>query len=167
MIILISGPINAGKTTIGRALSASLPQTAHVEVDTLREFVPFLPLEEAIPINLENAATIARNFVRRGFGVVLTYPLGQADYDYLLDAFTDLSVPIHTFILGPTLATALADRGARLLSEHERRRIREQYNDGRHRGPFGIRLDTTAQTPAETVATILHHIRAPQGTDAP
>ena len=80
VIILLNGPINAGKTTVAREITALLPNTAHVEVDVLGEFVPFLSLAEAIPINLENAAAVTRNLVRRGFNVVLTYPLGQADH---------------------------------------------------------------------------------------
>lgn len=161
MIILINGSINSGKTTTGRLLAALLPRTAHVEVDTLREFVACLPLDEAIPINLENAAAVTRNLVARHFHVVLTYPLGDEDHAYLRAAFADLGTPIHTFTLGPALEVALADRGERRLSEQERRRIREQYADGRHRPPFGVTIDTSALRPEEAAAAILDHIRAP------
>lgn len=164
MIILISGPINSGKTTVGKALAALLPGSAHLEVDTLRELVHFLPLEEAISINLENAAAITNNLARRGIRVILTYPLGQKDYEYLLRAFADVSTAIHTFILSPTLETALADRGERRLSEYERHRIREQYRDDRHQPAFGCRIDNTAQTPEETAAIIAQHIRASRNT---
>ncbi len=160
MIILLNGSINSGKTTIARELTALLPRTAHVEVDALREFVAFLPLAEAIPVSLENAVAVTRNLVRRGFNVVLTYPLGQEDHGVLLASLGDLSTPIHTFTLSPELGVVLTDRGQRPLSEHERRRIREQYADGRHCPPFGIRIDNTAQTPAETTAMILDHVRA-------
>jgi len=156
MIILINGSINSGKTTIGRQLAAMLPQTAHVEVDALREFVAFLPLDDAIPISLENAAAVARNLARRGFHIVLTYPLGPADHAYLQAQLADLNTPIHTITLSPPLATALTDRGTRPLTDHERRRIREQYADNRHNPPFGITLDNSAQTPTETATTILH-----------
>jgi guanylate kinase len=164
MIILISGPINSGKTTVGKALAALLPRTAHLEVDTLRELVHFLPFEAAIPINLENAAAITSNLARRGIGVILTYPLGEEDYDYLLRAFADLPTAIHTFILGPTLETALVDRGERRLSDHERRRIREQYQDNRHQPAFGIQIDNTAQAPEETATMIVQRIRASRNT---
>lgn len=158
MIILINGPINSGKTTLARHLAATMPRTAHVEVDTLREFVAFLPLAEAIPVSLENAATVTRNLVRRQFHVVLSYPLGVQDHAYLLAAWADLGVPIHTFTLAPPLATALADRGGRALSDHERRRIREQYADGRHRPPFGSILDTTHLAVAETADAIRRQV---------
>ena len=164
MIILLSGPINSGKTTVGRALAALLPGTAHLEVDLLRELIHFLPLEAAIPINLENAAAIASNLARRGIGVILTYPLGQDDHDYLLRAFAVLPTTIHTFILSPSREAALTDRCGRYLSDDERRRIREQYHDNRHRPAFGIRIDNTAQTPEETATKIVQHLRAAENT---
>ena len=91
MIILLSGPINSGKTTVGKVLAALLPKTAHLELDRLRELIHFLSLDAAIPINLENAAALASNLARRGIGVILTYPFGQDDYDYLMRAFAGLS----------------------------------------------------------------------------
>ncbi len=159
-IILISGSINAGKTTVTRALAALLPNTAHVEVDALREFVAFLPLAEAIPIVLENAIAVARNLARRQYNVILTYPLGPDDHRALRDAFADLGTPTYTFILSPPLATALTARGPRALTAHERRRIREQYADNRHRPAFGIAIDNSAQTPTETAHLILAHLHA-------
>jgi hypothetical protein len=158
VIILINGAINTGKTTVARQLAALLPQTAHVEVDALREFVAFLPLAEAIPVILENAAAVTRNLVRRGIHVVLTYPLGLEDYAYLQDQFSDLNTPIHTITLSPPLDTALSDRGSRTLSDHERRRIREQYADNRHQPPFGTTIDNSRQSPTDTAATILRAI---------
>lgn len=160
MIILLNGSINSGKTTVARELTAVLPRTAHVDVDVLREFVGFLPLGEAIPVSLENAVAVTRNLVRRGFNVVLTYPLGPEDHNALLASFGDLATPIHTFTLSPELGVAMSDRGQRQLSKDERQRIREQYADGRHSPPFGIRIDNSAQTPAETTAVILDHVRA-------
>lgn len=158
MILLINGSINAGKTTVGRSLATLLPQAAHVEVDALRQFVAFLPLSQAIPVSLENAATVTRNLVRRGYHVIITYPLGADDYTYLMAQFADLSTPIHTITLSLPLAVALSNRGERILTAHERQRIREQYADGRNQPAFGISIDNTEQTPAETAAAILRAI---------
>jgi NAD-dependent oxidoreductase involved in siderophore biosynthesis len=158
MIILISGAINTGKTTVGRRLAARLSHAAHVEVDALRDFVAALPLAEALPVTLENAAAVARNFARRGFDVVLTYPLGPDDHAYLVGQLCDLGAPIHAVTLGPPLAVALANRGGRALTEHERRRICEQYAAGRHRPPYGVVLDNGGQTADETVTAILRAI---------
>lgn len=159
MIILINGPINSGKSTIGRLLATLLPRTAHVEVDTLRAFIASVPLDEAIPINLENAVSVTENLVRRGFDVVVTYPLGNDDYTSLVDRFAGLDTSLHTFTLGPSLAVALSYRGERRLSDQERRRIRQQYANGRHAPPFGRRIDNSALTPQDTVNAIIRHLR--------
>lgn len=71
--------MNTGRTTVGRRLAARLPRAAHVELDALRDMVTALPLAEVLPVTLENAAAVARNFARPGFDVVLTYPLGLED----------------------------------------------------------------------------------------
>ncbi len=158
MIILINGPINSGKSTIGRLLATLLPRTAHVEVDTLRAFITSVPLDEAIPVNLENAVSVTENLVRRGFDVVVTYPLGNDDYTYLVDRFAGLDTSLHIFTLGPSLAVALSDRGERRLSEQERQRIRQQYAGGRHAPPFGRRIDNSDLTPQDTVNAIIRHL---------
>ena len=155
MIILLNGPINSGKTTTARALLALLPRAAHVEVDALRDFLPTLPLAEAIPIALASAVAVTEVLVRRGYHVIVTYPLGADDHRALIAACADLATPIHTVTLGPPLAVALHDRGARRLGAHERARIRAQYADDRHRPPFGHHLDNAALTPEATAAAIL------------
>ncbi len=158
MIVLINGPINAGKSTTGQLLTRLLPRTAHVEVDALRAFIPAVPLEEAIPINLENAVTVTETFVRRGFNVVITYPLGADDYAYLIKQLTGLGTTIHTFTLSPSLTVALSDRGERQLSTHERKRIQRQYDDGIHLPSFGTIINNSTLTPKATAEAIIRHL---------
>jgi len=57
MIRLLNGPIDAGKMTVGRKLAADLEQAVRVEVDDLHGFLTDVPLEESIPISLENAVS--------------------------------------------------------------------------------------------------------------
>jgi hypothetical protein len=160
MIILLNGSINAGKSTVAQCLVDRLPRTAHVEVDDLRAFIRQIPLAEAIPINLENAVGVTRTFVRHGFHVVLTYPLGDQDYAYLVDQLTPCGVPIYTFTLSPALTVAITNRGTRELSAHEIRRIHEQYAQDRHQPGFGISIDNSTLPPEETAAQILQLIRS-------
>jgi tRNA splicing ligase len=159
MIILLNGSINAGKTTVAQHLVKLLPRTAHVEVDDLRAFIRQIPLSEAIPINLENAVCVSRNFIRHGFHVVLTYPLGDDDYAYLIDQLMTCGVPIYTFTLSPDLTLAVTNRGTRELSPHEIRRIHEQYRQGRHQPAFSEPVDNSTLTPEETAWYILQHIQ--------
>ena len=159
MIILLSGSINAGKTTVSKQIVQLLPRTAHVEVDDLREFIRWMPLDEAIPLNLRNAVAVARSFAAYGLNVVLSYPLPQDDYDYLMRELMPLGVPIHCVTLNPALAAALTDRGTRALTEWEMKRIPYHYATGINSPPFGIVIDNTRQTPEETARQILEHVK--------
>ena len=53
MIILLNGCINAGKTTVAKAIVSRTNEFAHVEVDALRDFIRWMPLEESIELNLQ------------------------------------------------------------------------------------------------------------------
>ena len=159
MIILLSGSINSGKTTVSKRLVQLLPGTAHVEVDDLREFIRFMPLEESIPLNLRNAVAVTRNFVAYGLNVVLSWPLPLDSYEYLVRELTPLGVPIHCVTLNPDLAAALTDRGTRKLTEWELRRIPYHYETGINSPPFGIVIDNTRQTSDETAREILEMVR--------
>jgi hypothetical protein len=158
MIILINGSINSGKSTVASHLRAQLDHAAHVEVDDLHNFIGHVSLAEAIPINLENAVCVTRNFVRHDFHVIITSPLGIDDHAYLIDQLTPCHVPIYTFTLSPDLSVAVTNRGTRELSAYEVRRIHEQYADGRHHPPFGETIDNTALSPAETATHLLRRI---------
>ncbi len=134
MIILLSGSINAGKTTVSKQIVRLLPRTAHVEVDSLREFIAWMTLAEAIPLNLQNAAAVTRNFVAYGLNVVLSYPLTQDDYDYLVRELAPLGVPIHCVTLNPDPAVVLTNRGTRELTEWENQQNPIPLRDG-HQPP--------------------------------
>ncbi len=155
MILLLSGSINAGKTTVSKRLVRLLPRTAHVEVDYLREFIRWMPLDEAIPLNLRNAVAVTLNFVAYGLNGVLSYPLSPANHEYLMRELTSLGVPIHCFTLNPDLAAALTDRGTRALTEWEMERIPYHYETGINSPPFGIVIDNTRQMPEETAREIV------------
>ena len=158
MILLLNGSINAGKTTVSKQIVQMLPRTAHVEVDDLREFIRFMPLLESIPLNLQNAVAVTRNFVTFGLNVVVSSPMPQESYDYLVRELTPLGVPIHTVTLSPKLAVALTNRGTRELTEWELQRIPYHYETGISAPPFGIIVDNTDLTPEETAREILERI---------
>ena len=159
MIILLNGSINAGKTTAAKRLIRTLPRTAHVEVDDLREFIRFMPLEESIPLNLANAVAVTRNFAAYGLNVVLSYSLPQDGYEYLMRERTPLGVPTRCVTLNPDLAAALTDRGTCALTEWELKRVPYHYETGINSPPFGVVIDNTRQMPEETTRQILEHVK--------
>lgn len=158
MIIFLNGSINAGKSTIAKLLLKELPHTAVVEIDALREMVDWMPLEQSIPLNLENAISIITNFVKRDLNVIVPYPLSQKNYDFLMENLRDLNVDIRVFTFAPQLEKALTNRGARELDDWEKERIKHHYNIGIHNPSFGETIDTTKQTPEETTRLILSRI---------
>jgi chloramphenicol 3-O-phosphotransferase len=159
VIILLSGSINSGKTAVAKQLVQLLPRTAHVEVDDLREFIRFMPLEEAIPLNLQNAVAVTRNFVAYGLNVVITSPLPQDDYDFLTRELQPLGVPIHCVTLNPDLAVALTNRGTRELTGRERARLPYHYETSINNPTFGVVIDNARLTPEETARQIVARVK--------
>ncbi len=154
ILVYINGSINSGKSTIGSLLAKNLPGTVHIEVDELRHFADCLSLAEACPYCLEDAATLARNWLSRGFNVVVTWPISHFDYAVFERVAADARVSIHAFTLRPALEVAVSDRGGRQLSKRERTRIREQYRSSHIDPGIGTAIDNSDQTPAETLAAV-------------
>jgi chloramphenicol 3-O-phosphotransferase len=157
MLIILNGSINAGKTTTAKMLCQLLPRTAHVEVDSLREFIMWMPLEESIPLNLENAVAVAKNFLRHGLNVVLSYPLRAEDYVWLREQFT---CPVHFVTLRPPMEVSQRQRGARVLSAWEIARIAYHYQTEGANPDLGIVIDNSQLTPEATAREILRRIQA-------
>jgi adenylate kinase family enzyme len=154
MIIFLNGSINSGKSTIAKLLVKELSNTALLEIDSLREMVDWMPLEESIPLNLENVLSLIRNFIDRELNVVIPYPLSQKNYDYLTNELKDLDTKIYAFTLSPKLEKVLMNRGSRELSEEERERIKYHYKIEINTPTFGEIIDNSDQTPEETVKYI-------------
>jgi chloramphenicol 3-O-phosphotransferase len=157
MLIVLNGSINAGKTTTAQTLCRLLPDTAHVEVDSLRAFIAWMPLEESIPLNLENAVAVTRVFLKHGLNVVLSYPLRAEDYEWLRKQF---DCPIYFFTLRPPMSTSQSQRGERVLSEWEVARIAYHYNTPGANPDLGVVIDNSQMSPEDTARVILRHVRA-------
>ena len=158
MIIFINGSINSGKTTIAGHLLKKIPNTAHIEVDALREFIKWMPLDQSIPINLENTVSIIKNFIKRGINVVVTYPISQMNYDFLINNLKDLNEKIYVFTLNPRQDIVLTKRGTRALTNKEKERVKYHYQIRINNPSFGKVIDNSNQTPNETVRLILDSI---------
>ncbi len=154
ILIYINGSINSGKSTIGSLLTEDLGETVHVEVDELRHFADCLSLAEACPYCVEDAATLARRWLSRGFNVVVTWPISHCDYAVFEREAADAGVSIHAFTLRPALDVAISDRGQRQLTDRERARIRDQYRMPHIDPGIGTVIDNSSQTPAETLAAV-------------
>ena len=161
MIIFLNGSINAGKTTVAKILATKLSNVALVEIDALRDMISWMPINQAVPINLENAVAVIRNFSKRGLNVIVPYPLSQGNYDYVTNELKSLDAKIYVFTLAPKLEKALTDRGTRKLDDWERERIKYHYDIGIHNPSFGEVIDNSEQTPEGTADQIIGKIQCP------
>ena len=159
LIIFLNGSINAGKSTVAKLLAKKLPNTALVEIDAFHEMIEWMPIEQSIPINLENAVSVITNFAKRNLNVIVPYPLSQRNYDFMVENLKDLDADIHVFTLAPQLEKALTNRGSRELSDWEKERIQHHYSIGIHNPSFGEVIDNTEQTPEETSKYILTKLK--------
>ena len=159
MIIFINGSINSGKSTVSKILAKELLNVALIEIDVLREMINCMPLEKAIPINLENAVSLIENFSRKGLDTIVVYPLSQKNYDYITNKIKDLNEQIYCFTLAPKLEKVLSNRGTRDLNEWEMERIKHHYDIGINTPSFGEVIDNSEQVPEETAKIILDKIK--------
>jgi len=159
MIIFINGSINAGKSTVAKLLIKELPNTALVEIDAFHEMINWMPIEQSISLNLENAVSVIRNFVTRGLNVIIPYPLSQKNYDYMMENLKDLNTDIRIFTLAPQLEKVLTNRGMRELSDWEKERIEHHYAIGIQNPTFGEIINNSEQLPEETTEYILRKIK--------
>lgn len=158
MIIFINGSINSGKSTVSRLLTNGLQNSALLEIDSLRQMIDWMPIDQAIPLNLKNAVSLIKNFSEDSINVVVPYPLSQKNYDYMVNNLKDLNIPILVFTLAPVLDKILTNRGERELDDWERDRIKYHYNIGIQNPSFGEIIDNSEQTPEETAKYILNKI---------
>ncbi|KKS41900.1 MAG: hypothetical protein UV02_C0022G0010 [Candidatus Kuenenbacteria bacterium GW2011_GWA2_42_15] len=159
MIIFISGSINSGKTTIAKILHERLENSALVEIDSLHAFVEkWIPIEEAIGLNLENAAAVIKNFVKHGIDVIVPYPLLKKNYKFLIENLKDANQQIYFFTLNPKLEIVLKNRGERKLTDWEKERIKHHYQIGINKPEFGEIIDNSSQAPEQTALIVLEKI---------
>ena len=154
MIIFLNGSINSGKSTIAKLLAEKLGNSAIVEIDSLRDFIDWMPLDKSIPINLENAVAVTKVFVKNNLNVIIPYPLDKENYNYLVSELDGL----HVFTLSPRLEVALQDRGSRKLTQWEKERIKYHYSIGINNPDFGIIIDNSDETEEQTANKILSKI---------
>jgi len=157
MIVFINGSINSGKSTLAKLLADKIGNCAILEIDNLREFIEWMPIEKVIPINLENAISLINNFDKNDLNVVIPYPLSEKNYEYIKNNLKVKS-KIYFFTLNLKLDEVLKDRGNRKLDDWERERIKHHYEIGINKPSFGEIINATNQTPEETLELILKKI---------
>lgn len=154
-IIFLNGTINSGKSTVGRCLAALLPQGHFVDGDDHAA-------QDAPDLVSHIAAALARieTCIENADGdLVIAYPLRDVDYLRVRKAAQRRHALLHVVTLAPPIEVALANRGTRLLSDDERARICEMYEEGYASRSFSdVVINNADASPEQSAQTIARHL---------
>ena len=164
-IININGPINSGKTTISKLLQEKLPQSLFIEVDDL------LSDDEQVKLKLTreqgwaerlkrlDAIIVQEKNLQRYENIIFAYPMTDKTY-HQWKLWEDENTKFINITLAPNIDICLQNRGTRKLTEGEKARIRQMYQEGYHCSKFAdLIIDNSIQTPQETLQKILVFLR--------
>ena len=177
VIIVITGVMAAGKSTVARRLAGRFARGVHIEADALHRLIvsgragvraPGTPRGEAarqLRLRLRQLCLLGRSFFEAGFTVVLDDLILGERWAQLREELRGL--PVALVVLAPRMEVVVqrdADR-----AQPTQGVAWAQYLDAMLRATMansGLWIDTSAQTPDETVADILrqltpqHHARS-------
>lgn len=169
-VVLITGVMAAGKSTVAELLAGQLPRAAHVRGDVFRRMVvsgreELLPEETAearaqLELRYRLSALVADEYARHGWtAVIQDIVLGEDLSRYVARVHTR---PLYVVVLAPSTAAVQsreAERpktgyGAAWTVDALDHTLREETPR------IGLWLDTSEQTPAQTASAILDNLPA-------
>jgi chloramphenicol 3-O-phosphotransferase len=164
-VVLVTGVMAAGKSTVAQALAERLPRAAHVRGDVFRrmivsgreEYAPAPSAQAVAQLRLRRrlSAATADAYAEAGFtAVVQDVVLGEDLTAYLGLVRTR---PLYVVVLAPDAETVAAREAARTKTGYEPAWTIPALDEALREStpPVGLWLDTSAQTPAQTVEAIL------------
>ncbi|MEU4642292.1 AAA family ATPase [Micromonospora sp. NPDC023814] len=163
-VVLITGIMAAGKSTVAEALAGRLPRAVHLRGDVFRRMVvsgreemTAEPSEEAwrqLRLRYDLAASAADRYAAAGFTVVLQDVVLGADLPGMVDRIRHR--PLAVVVLAPSPEVVAAREDAREKTGYGDWPVADLDAGFRAETPrVGLWLDTSAQTPAQTVDEIL------------
>jgi chloramphenicol 3-O-phosphotransferase len=163
-MFVLTGPSGAGKSTVARLLAERFPRGVYLEGDVFRrsivsgrrEMTPDAADEavEQLRLRYRLAANAADAYCEAGFTVALEDVIAGP----MLPEFLALirSRPLHVVVLLPRREIVAARDAARPTDGYERWSLDALYDlFARDTPRLGLWLDTSDQTPEETVRAIL------------
>ncbi len=155
-VVVLNGPAGTGKSTVGRLLAGRSANGVCIEGDALAGFIVTRePAATAQGLGYENGATLASNFVRAGYAlVVFEYCFEERVHiERFLGAYT-AAAPVFLFTLWAPLAVVLERERTRSDRARLGERVVECYRSmERGLADLGEVIETT-DAPAAVAARI-------------
>ncbi|MGK5533011.1 AAA family ATPase [Streptomyces sp. URMC 129] len=173
-VVIITGVMAAGKSTVAQLLAERLPRAAHIRGDVFRrmmisgraELTPEQTPEAMAQLRLRHrlSAATADEYASAGWtAVIQDVILGHALADYVTLVRTR---PLYVVVLAPTPEAVARREGARAKTGYGAWSVEALDRVLRVDTPhLGLWLDTSDLTPAQTVTEIL--TRLPEARHEP
>ncbi|MER5769057.1 AAA family ATPase [Streptomyces sp. NPDC001985] len=164
-VVLITGIMASGKSTVAQALAERLPRAAHVRGDVFRRMTVSGRVEMGSPDEAEALAQLrlrhrlsartADTYAESGWTAVVQDIVIGADLPACLTLIH--TRPLYVVVLAPTPAAVTARESARPKTGYGPPWTVEALDTALRRDTprLGLWLDTSDQTPQETVDAIL------------
>lgn len=168
-VLVVTGVMASGKSTVAQLMAERLPRSVHVRGDTFRRMIvtgradyhPRPSTEALAQLRLRHRLTAATadQYAAAGWAVVVQDVLVGDRLDEFLAALR--TRPRYLVVLAPSAASVAARESARGKAGYGPWTVAGLDHVRRHQTPrLGRWLDTTHQTPAETVDDILANLDA-------
>jgi chloramphenicol 3-O-phosphotransferase len=170
VLILITGVMAAGKSSIAQALAEQLPCSVHLRGDLFRRMIVNGQAEMNLTLSDEGvaqlrlrhelAATVAKGYLAAGFSVVYQDIIIGDDLARVMALYE--GDPLHVVVLAPSPDTLAARDAARPKTGYSPDFTPHAFDHAfRAETPrVGLWLDTSTLTVAQTVEHILAHLPA-------
>jgi len=168
-LIVVTGVMAAGKSTIARLLAQHFTRGVHINADTLQQMIvsggkwvsePGEPSGEParqLRLRLKNLCLLGRSFFEAGFTVVLDDIIMGDRWQELQEDLHDL--PFSLVILAPQVE--IVQQRDQNRPKTTQGKAWAEYLDRELRATMagvGLWVDSSQQTPEETVDYILQHL---------